>query len=242
MTGALTIPYMDTMNKSPVSNSRKYTMVSLCIYSMYDTSDPYVLYLLHKLEGSLYWPHYNTKHSRDYKSVLKQMNIMQYTYQGYVEEKDQLYVYIKLEDNFQYDKYYYKHINWFVSMNEILFSRKCWIYDIDSSVTTRFINNPLSIYVYQNDNRLDIPEVAYYPTTSGYKEYNTNIGLANNTPSGVTVYNYEDYMPGEYVRIIIFMYTYIVPDIHVGGKAIKTREIDIDKDNYEILSSHGIYK
>lgn len=236
------ITYLDNINKNPMTNKKINTPVNLCIYSIYDTEEPYVLYLLHNLNNRLYWPHYNTKKKdiSDYHDYLKQMAILEYEYQGYIENETEVYVYIKMDNNFKYDKSYHKNINWFVSINEILFPRMCWLYKIDSSVTNLFIKHPMSIYVYKNDNRLDIPEIAYYSTSSDKKQYNTYIGLENNTDKGITVYNYDTYLEGNYIRVVLFLYKYIVTDIKIKFNTEKRRGIYLDKDNYEILSSHVI--
>ena len=236
------ITYLDNINKNPVTNRKINTTVNLCIYSIYDATEPYVLYLLHNLNDRFYWPHYKTKKKdiSDYSDYLKQMAMMKYEYQGYIEDSDKLYVFIKAENNFQYDKSYHKNINWFVSINEMLLSRMCWLYKIDHSVTELFIKHPMTIYLYKNDNRLDMPEVAYYSTSMNHKQYNTYVGLENNTDKGVMVYNYDTYVEGQYIRILLFLYKYIVPDIKSDINISKIREIDIDKDNYEILSSHVI--
>ena len=242
MENSFKITYLDNIlntNKTPLRNIN----VNICVYSIYDKSDPYVLYLLHKLNNKLYWPHFESKSDgiSEFPPFLKKMDIVEYEYQGYLVEANELYIYIKLENNFRYDKLYINiNINWFVSIHEILFPRMCWIYKIDSSVTRIFIKYPPTIYLYKNDSRLDIPEVAYYTTSIDHKQYNTYIGLENNTDMGITVYNYDNYSEGYYSRVILFLYKYIVPDIKVDSKIIKRREIDIDKDNYEILSSHGI--
>ena len=235
------ITYLDRILNTNKKNFPNMN-VNICIYSIYDKTEPYVLYLLHNLNNKLYWPHFESKSDgiNEYSLYLKQMGIVKYEYQGYLVKDNELYIYIKLENNFRYDKLYIKNINWFVSINEILFPRMSWIYNIDSSVTSIFIKYPLLIYLYKKDNRLDIPEVAYYTTSLDNKQYNTYIGLENNTNEGITVYNYDAYPPGYYSRIILFLYKYIVPDINVDSKIIKRREIDVDKDNYEILSSHGI--
>jgi hypothetical protein len=229
------ITYLDDINKSPLPNIPAETRVNLCIYSLYDSSEPYVLYLLHQLHEHLYWPSY-TQNIMSYSVYLKKLNIKFHEYQGYIQESGEIYIYIKLENNFQYAKEYHNNVNWFVSIYEILFPRKCWIYNIDSSVTSLFITNPMSIYVYKKENRLDIPEVAYYTTSTDTKEYNTYIGLENNTPKGISVYNYDTYDKGIYIRVIIFLYKYIVPTIKRDTIKQKGRVIDIDKDNYEILS------
>jgi hypothetical protein len=233
------ITYLDTINNSPLPHIPTNTLVNLCIYSIYDSNEPYVLYLLHKLENKLYWPYY-AKNILTYSEYLKKLNIQIYKYQGYLERSNEIYIYIKLENNFQYDKEYHKNVNWFVSINEILFPRTCWIYPIDYSVTSLFITNPNSIYVYKNDSRLDIPEVAYYKMENNNKEYNTYIGLEKNTPNGISIYNYDSYDKGIYIRAIVFLYKYIVHDIQRNMITPKERVIDIDKDNYEILSRNVI--
>ena len=149
MDDSLKITYLDNIRKDPLSTSNINTHVNICIYSIYDTIEPYVLYLLHKLNNKLYWPHFTTTRNdnNEYIEYLKKMNIFEYEYKGFLVEQEEVYIYIKLENNFSYNKSYYKNINWFVSIYEILFPRKCWIYDIDSSVTELFINNPMSIYL-----------------------------------------------------------------------------------------------
>ena len=71
-------------------------------------------------------------------------------------------------------------------------------------------------------------------------EYNTYIGLENNTSKGISVYNYDSYDKGIYIRVIIFLYKYIVQDSPRDMITHKRRVIDIDKDNYEILSRNVI--
>ena len=233
------ITYLDEINNSPLPHIPTNTLVNLCIYSIYDSNEPYVLYLLHKLENKLYWPYY-AKNILTYSEYLNKLNIQIYKYQGYIERSGEIYIYIKLENNFLYDKEYHNNVNWFVSINEILFPRNSWIYPIDFSVTNLFITNPISIYVYKNDSRLDIPEVAYYKMENNNKEYNTYIGLENNTSKGISVYNYDSYAEGIYIRVIIFLYKYIVQDSPRDTITHKGRVIDIDKDNYEILSRNVI--
>ena len=233
------ITYLDAINNRPLPHIPTNTLVNLCIYSIYDSNEPYVLYLLHKLENKLYWPYY-TKNILTYSEYLKKLNIQIYKYQGYIERSGEIYIYIKLENNFQYNKEYHKNVNWFVSINEILFPRTSWIYPIDFSVTSLFITNPISIYVYKNDSRVDIPEVAYYKMENNNTEYNTYIGLENNTSKGISVYNYDSYDKGIYIRVIIFLYKYIVQDSPRDTITHKRRVIDIDKDNYEILSRNVI--
>jgi len=236
------ITYLDNINNNPATHNKINSPVNLCIYSIYDTDEPYVLYLLHNLNNKLYWPRYKStkKDISDYSSYLKQMAIVNYEYQGYIESDNEIYMYIKVENNFIYDKVYHNNINWFVTIHEILFPRMSWIYQIDHAVTDLFIKHQMSIYLYKNDNRLDIPEVAYYSTSVDNNKYNTNIGLENNSITGITVYNYDNYLAGRYIRVILFLYKYIVPDIKRDIKIKSIRGIDIDKDNYEILSCHVI--
>jgi hypothetical protein len=168
------------------------------------------------------------------------MNILIYEYQGFIEDSGELYIYIKVENNFKYDKVYFKNINWLVSINEILFSRKCFIYDIDNTVTRIFIKYPMNIHLYNNKNRVDIPEVAYYSTTDDTKQYNTYIGLDKTDNKSIICYNYDSYLKGIYIRVLLFLHKYIVPDLESRGKIQKRREIEIYKDNYDILSRHVI--
>jgi len=190
----------------------------------------------------LYWPHYNTQTKKisDYTVYLQKMNILIYEYQGFIEDSGELYIYIKVENNFKYDKVYFKNINWLVSINEILFSRKCFIYDIDNTVTRIFIKYPMNIHLYNNKNRVDIPEVAYYSTTDDTKQYNTYIGLDKTDNKSIICYNYDSYLKGIYIRVLLFLNKYIVPDLESRGKIQKRREIEIYKDNYDILSRHVI--
>lgn len=243
MSDSLKITYLKGMVKRSLANiTANSGTVNLCIFSIYDSEEPYVLYLLHKLNNKLYWPHFDSKHTdiNDYHVYLNKMKIRKYEYQGYLGENGQIYVFIKLENNYLYDKSYNNNINWFVSMYEMILPRKCYKYEIDSSVTDVFIHNINTRYLYQKNNRVDFPEVAYYSTSIEKKEYNTYIGLENNTDTGITVYNYESFPQETYIRVLVFLYNYIVPNITPGRKTIKVREVDIYKDNYEILSCHGI--
>ena len=83
--------------------------VNICIYSIYDKSEPYILYLLHKLDNKLYWPHFVSKKDAisEVIPLLKLMDIVKYKYQGYLVENSELYIYIKW-------KHYIKVIYWIV--------------------------------------------------------------------------------------------------------------------------------
>lgn len=244
MAESVKITYLKDISKTSVDNiNATNTTVNLCIYSIYDASEPYVLYLLHKLNNQFYWPHFNTTQTDliDYHEYLNQMNITQYEFQGTLEENDQLYLFIKLENNFEYNKSYNNNnINWFVSIYEILLPRMCYKYKIHSSVTEVFINNISTRYLYRKNNRVTLPEVAYYPTSEVKKEYNTYTGLESTRGTNIMLYNYDTFSPHSYIRVAIFLYNYIVPNTIPDKNAQKVREITLDNDDYQILSCHGI--
>ena len=245
MAESLKITYLKYISKTPVASiNATNTIVNLCMYSIYDSEEPYVLYLLHKLDNKFYWPHFDTTHTDliDYQVYLTQMNITEYEYQGHLGENGKIYIFIKLENDFGYDKSYNNNnINWFVSIYEMLLPRTCYKYDIDSSVTEVFINNINTRYLYQNNNRVAIPEVAYYTTSEEMKEYNTYVGLARMRDTSKLLYNYDTFAPRNYIRVLLFLYNYIVPTITTYNSNVqKVREIKIKRDDYKILSCHGI--
>jgi len=154
--------------------------VHICGYSIYDNK--YILYLLEKIDNTLYFPHFrSTKNTLgECTSIFSKLALHNVKYKGFILENNIYYLFFNLTNNLAYDKEK-NNTNIFVSMYEIVFSRACYRYNIHKSVYTIFIKNPLLIYLYKNSLHLDIPECCYYlVNNNNHLAYYTYIGLEPN--------------------------------------------------------------
>tara|TARA_Y100000996_G_C22509297_1_gene637721 strand:+ start:29 stop:1306 length:1278 start_codon:yes stop_codon:yes gene_type:complete len=184
-------------------NSNDIDTVNLCIYTVNtQATQPFILYLLNKYNDEIFWPNFSPQ-----SDILVESNTRIDTLglsdetelQGFIKENNQIYLFYKTTDNFEYSyNYEYSTTFWWVSMYEILFSRKLLYFTVDNSVYNLFIKEPRLQYLLNKENLYyQVPIVAFNGSHANGIDYQIKIGLMKgriNRASQGPYYYFANYM------------------------------------------------
>ncbi len=182
-----------------IKNGRK---VNLCIFTVStEISKPYILYLLYNNDKKFFWPSFkSTKNIKnECEEKLINLNILNdCEFSGYITKNNEEYIFYKLKDNFDYDQYLKSTTPfWFVSMFEILFTRKVLYFDIDSEVYNIFIHDRRLQYLLDKSNLYyKLPVVLYNGAPSHKLDFYLEAGLLKGSIMGSQgpFYYFANYM------------------------------------------------
>ena len=192
---------IDFLNKD-IENIESGKKINLCLFTVNtEISKPFVLYLLNKKNNNFIWPSFksvkNVKEECEDKLINLQI-LNDCEFNGYMTKNNEEYVFYKLKDNFDYDQ----HINadtpfWFVSMFEILFTRKVLYFDVMSEVYNLFVHDRRLQYLLDKDNLYyRLPIIFYNGAPSHKLDFYLEAGLlkASIMASQGPFYYFANYM------------------------------------------------
>ena len=192
---------IDFMNKD-IENIKPNNKINLCIYTVNtEISKPFILYLLHNSNNKFYWPSFKSKGDvkSECESKLINLQILNDTeFKGYLSKNNNIFVFYKLKDNFDYDQYLKSNSPfWFVSMFEILFSRKVLYFDIMSEVHNLFVHDRRLQYLLDKNNLYyKLPIILFNGVPSHKLDFYVEAGLlkASILASQGPFYYFANYM------------------------------------------------
>jgi len=192
-----TTAYLKT-NEKGLKNikKQKYKSIFFCIYRIVgsETENKFIQYLLYKYTKkqndicSFPFVKYNAKKGveqqlKDFMSQTLQITkIMGWNMKGFIESKNNIFVFIKLQSNlgkFSNQKNEKKRDDklWWVLIDEICNHRKILNFPIDKIVTTLFLHNPLIIYLRDTKgNNKSIPRALFYGNAAQMIPFNFVFG------------------------------------------------------------------
>ncbi len=167
---------LDFLNKGRPNRNFRCKRVLMCIFTI--TTDgyfPFIQYLLYKYKDAFYWPFINITGEVGMKpeAELKHLGISELaTYQGYLENEEEVYMFYKLQDNTADLQFLtLKDEFWFGLISEICQSRSIVDIAIDDSVYKLFdayqdltllfdkkgeaYESPMGLYKGVSGNRLE---------------------------------------------------------------------------------------
>jgi hypothetical protein len=154
------------------------TQIHICLYQVLFKNNstfenPYLQYLMYKYQKSdnvnevFTFPFINYK-GGNIRSIIKKVikgisGIENPIYKGFKMYEGNIFVFFEhINTNYVFKQLQSTNKYWFVLMDEICNKRKVLNYNIHSSVTQLFLENPDLIYLYDNkNNTFEIPTVAY---------------------------------------------------------------------------------
>ena len=173
---------IEFLNKD-IENIQLGKKINMCIFTVNtEISKPFLMFLLSNNNNSFSWPQFtsnkNVKSECEDKLInLQIMNDAEFS--GYIEKDDQVYVFYKLIDNFDYDQNIKSSTPfWFVTMFEILFSRKVMYFKIETPIYDLFIKERRLQYLLDKNNLYyQIPVVMYNGVPSHKLDFYLEAGL-----------------------------------------------------------------
>jgi hypothetical protein len=140
------------------------------------------MFLLNNKKGVFKWPYFISKNNvkKECEDKLINLQILNDTeFSGYIEKNNEIYVLYKLIDNFDYDQNLKSTTPfWFVTMFEILFSRKIMYFQIESNVYNFFIKERRLQYLLDKNNLYyQIPLILYNGAPSHKLDFYLEAGL-----------------------------------------------------------------
>tara|TARA_B100000963_G_scaffold262441_1_gene230598 strand:- start:8494 stop:9780 length:1287 start_codon:yes stop_codon:yes gene_type:complete len=173
---------IEFLNKD-IENISLGKKINMCIFTVNtEISKPFLMFLLSNRNGHFSWPQFTSKKNVKSECNDKLINLQilnDVEFSGYVEKNNEFYVFYKLIDNFDYDQNIKSTTPfWFVTMFEILFSRKVIYFKIESSVYNIFIKERRLQYLLDKNNLYyQIPLVMYNGVPSHKLDFYLEAGL-----------------------------------------------------------------
>ena len=192
---------IEFLNKD-IENVPSKIKANMCIFTVNtEISKPFLMFLLNNKKGYFTWPNFTSKKNVKSECENKLINLQilnDVEFSGYIEKNNELYVFYKLEDNFDYDQNLKTTTPfWFITMFEILFSRKIMYFKIDSKVYDIFIKERRLQYLLDKNNLYyQIPLILYNGAPSQKLDFYLEAGLlkASVTASQGPYYYFANYM------------------------------------------------
>ncbi len=173
---------IEFLNKD-IDNIPSKKKVNMCIFTVNtEISKPFLMFLLNNKKGVFKWPYFISKNNvkKECEDKLINLQILNDTeFSGYIEKNNEIYVLYKLIDNFDYDQNLKSTTPfWFVTMFEILFSRKIMYFQIESNVYNFFIKERRLQYLLDKNNLYyQIPLILYNGAPSHKLDFYLEAGL-----------------------------------------------------------------
>ena len=173
---------IDFLNKD-IENIPTNTKINLCIYTVNtEITKPFLLFLLHKNKDTFDWPNFISKKNvkSECEDKLINLQILNDTeFSGYIEKDNDIFVFYKLIDNFDYDQNIKSSTPfWFTTMFEILFSRRVLYFNVESSVYSIFIKERRLQYLLDKNNLYyQIPIIMFNGAPSHKLDFFLHVGL-----------------------------------------------------------------
>ena len=210
--------------------------IQICMYKVVNRKfiAPLLLFLLYKDEKENYiFP--NIKTSQDvFTAVESKLDLIYKNfktkpdYTGYIETKHNVYLFYEDKEEFvlsnlsRYDKW------WWVTIFEIMNTKKILNFNIDRSVYSIFFKQPLLSTLYDNNNRkYETGTVVFFGGSENYISFIASLGLPKESPTS----NLGPYY---------YFYTYI----GAGRRAIWTQSRKEEEHNGELITrnEYGLHK
>tara|TARA_B100000524_G_scaffold202805_1_gene105746 strand:+ start:1549 stop:2835 length:1287 start_codon:yes stop_codon:yes gene_type:complete len=197
---------IDFLNKDINSlNIKKIESVNLCIFNVQTKCvNPFLIYLLNKQNDMFYWPSFKPQSTilNESNEKIEKLNLNSLSqFEGYIYSNNSVYMFYKIQDNFNYSYYYQKSSDfWWVSMYEILFSQQVLYFSIHKSIYNLFIKESRLQYLLDKKNLyIEIPIIGYNGSHIAGINYQIKIGLMKgsiqNSSQGPFFY-FANYMRG----------------------------------------------
>ena len=182
-----------------VSSKKK---VNMCIFTVNtEISKPFLMFLLSNDKQEFTWPNFVSKNNVKSECEDKLINLQilnDVEFSGYIEKNNELYVFYKLVDNFDYNQKIKSTTPfWFITMFEILYSRKVMYFKIKSDVYNLFIKERRLQYLLDKNNLYyQIPLIMYNGAPSHKLDFYLEAGLlkASVSASQGPYYYFANYM------------------------------------------------
>ena len=173
---------IEFLNKD-IENISINKKINMCIFTVNtEISKPFLLFLLHNNKGNFDWPYFTSKKNvkSECEDKLINLQILNDTeFSGYIEKDDEIFVFYKLIDNFDYDQNIKSTTPfWFTTMFEILFCRRVLYYKVESSVYSIFIKERRLQYLLDKNNLYyQIPLIMFNGVPSHKLDFYLQAGL-----------------------------------------------------------------
>ena len=170
--------------KTYLSNHIINTKTNLLIYVIEKGENPYVYYLMNKVNDIITLPSIYLKHLNQANDFMKdKFEKTNYRYKGCIVHNNENYLLyeIKLPES-EILPIYNKDSWWKVLPFELIYSKKVIHFKVDSLCTNFFINHPNLLYLFTNNYKYEVPIVAYIGT--GESQINNYILLEENHKNG----------------------------------------------------------
>lgn len=172
--------------KSMQRNMVNLKKINICCYNINNISKkPFLQYLLFKDNDkfSFPWINYNGKSkSNIFQLCLSKLNEIfknkktSFNNKGFIYENDMIYVFFEIKIDLDIHLIKEKDLLIFTTIYEIINERKVLYYNINESVYEFFIENPDSLFLYENELLVETPCIFYNGCESRkvdyYKFYN----------------------------------------------------------------------
>ena len=147
---------IEFLNKD-IDNVSTNKKVNMCIFTVNtDISKPFLLFLLYNNNQNFTWPSFKSKKNIKSECEDKLINLQLLNdaeFSGYIEDNDEVFVFYKLTDNFDYDQNVKSTTPfWFATMFEILFCRRIIYFEIQPSVYNIFVRERRLQYLLDKNN------------------------------------------------------------------------------------------
>lgn len=185
-----------------IQNVSSGIKVNMCIFTVnVEISKPFIMYLLNNKKDGFTWPYFISKKNVKSECEDKLINLQilnDVEFSGYMEKNNELYIFYKLVDNFDYSQNIKSTTPfWFVTMFEILYSRKVMYFNINSDVYNLFIKERRLQYLLDKNNLYyQIPLIMYNGAPSHKLDFYLQAGLlkASVSASQGPYYYFANYM------------------------------------------------
>ena len=182
-----------------VSSKKK---INMCIFTVNtEISKPFLMFLLSNDKQEFTWPNFVSKKNVKSECEDKLINLQilnDVEFSGYIEKNNELYVFYKLVDNFDYNQMIKSTTPfWFITMFEILYSRKVMYFKIKPNVYNLFIKERRLQYLLDKNNLYyQIPLIMYNGAPSHKLDFYLEAGLlkASVSASQGPYYYFANYM------------------------------------------------
>jgi len=171
--------------KSYVSDEILNKKTNLLLYVIEKGPNPYVYYLMNKVNDIITLPTFYLKSVKDSFEYMKDtFQKSTYKYKGCIFHNDENYLLFELD---LFDggmiPIYHKDTWWKVLPFELIYTKKVLQYKIDSACSSFFANHPNLLYLFNKTHKYEVPIVAYIGT--GESLLNNFILLDENQKNGI---------------------------------------------------------
>ena len=192
---------------------------------------PFILYLLNKdnEENKLYFPNFKGKGNIQYEATKKINEIFvklkkDIKYKGYLEYKDEIYIFFEFEDEYILNNLNFKNKWWWTSLFEIVNSKKVLNFPVHDTVYRIFYEKPFLISLFDENNlKIPIPSIGYFGQYSKFIKFIGEFGLPKENPD-------DEFGPFYYLTTYEFAGNYATWNREKGEERIENKVITINED------------